>query len=83
VTIKVRFISGKKAGAVLEVPASTARVLIDKGLAEFVPDEYGVARYKTAPYPIYEDSGPECAVIEAPERAIPSKTRPRTAGGMK
>jgi len=80
VTIKVRFITGKKAGAVLEVPASTARVLIDKGLAEFVPDEYGVARYKTAPYPIYEDSGPECAVVEAPERAVLPRPRPRIAG---
>ena len=82
-TIKVRFISGKKAGAVLEVPASTARVLIDKGLAEFVPDEYGVARYKTAPYPIYEDSGPECAVVEALERAVLPKPRPKMAGGVK
>lgn len=79
-TIKVRFITGKKAGAVLEVPASTARVLIDKGLAEFVPDEYGVARYKTAPYPIYEDSGPECAVVEAPERAVLLRPGPRIAG---
>jgi len=83
VTIKVRFISGKKAGAVLEVPASTARVLIDKGLAEFVPDEYGVARYKTAPYPIYQDSGVECAVIEAPERAVLPRPRPKMARGVK
>ena len=81
--MKIRFIVGKKAGTVLEVPASTARVLIDKELAEFVPDEYGVARYKKAPYPIYEDSAPECAVVEAPERAVLPRPRPKMARGVK